>query len=146
MTSLQAASPAMVLVDDDFYSARLLTRMLASYDAPAITVIANADEALDQLSAIAAHTAPPACTLVLVDLKSSSAATRDFVSRLTKAAPQLVVAAMAPTLDRDTRNALLDAGASAVFERHADHALYLREAASIVSFWVRSQHLDAVGA
>ncbi|MFT3980650.1 MAG: hypothetical protein QM687_09300 [Ferruginibacter sp.] len=52
---------------------------------------------------------------------------------------------MAPTLDRDIRNELLDAGAAAVFERHSDITLYRREAASIIGFWVRNQRLDAVG-
>ena len=41
---------------------------------------------------------------------------------------------------------LLDAGASAVFERHSDISLYRREAGNIVAFWVRNQRLDAVGA
>ena len=57
----------------------------------------------------------------------------------------LVVVAMAPTLDRVVRDALLDAGADAVFERQADLQAYRSEAASIVSFWVRNQRLDAVG-
>ena len=52
---------------------------------------------------------------------------------------------MSPTLDRETRNGLLDAGASAVFERHGELNAYRREAANIVGFWVRSQRLDAVG-
>ena len=52
---------------------------------------------------------------------------------------------MAPTLDRTTRENLLDAGADAVFERHAELQAYRAEAAAIVSFWVRNQRLDAVG-
>ena len=57
----------------------------------------------------------------------------------------LLGAIVAASLDRDVRNELLDAGASAVFERHSDITLYRREAASIVAFWVRNQRLDAVG-
>jgi hypothetical protein len=52
---------------------------------------------------------------------------------------------MAPSLDRNVRNGLLDAGAAAVFERHGELNAYRREAANIVGFWVRNQRLDAVG-
>ncbi len=83
--------------------------------------------------------------MAVVDLKSSSTATRDFVARLKQRVPELLVVAMAATLDREVRNELLEAGASAVFERHSDITLYRREAASIVAFWVRNQRLDAVG-
>ena len=64
---------------------------------------------------------------------------------LKQGAPKLLVVAMAPSLDREVRNGLLDAGAAAVFERHAELNAYRREAANIVGFWVRSQRLDAVG-
>ena len=43
------------------------------------------------------------------------------------------------------RQALHDAGASAVFFRQADLDAYRHEAAAIVSFWARHQRLDAVG-
>ena len=84
--------------------------------------------------------------MAVVDLKSSSTATRDFVARLKNRAPQLLRVWRWPRASiANVRNELLDAGASAVFERHSDIALYRREAASIVAFWVRNQRLDAVG-
>ena len=82
--------------------------------------------------------------LAVVDLKSSSTATRDFIARLKTRAPSLLVVAMATSLDRETRGALIEAGAAAVFERHSDIDLYRREAASIVDFWAR-QRLDRTG-
>ena len=60
-------------------------------------------------------------------------------------ASSLLVAAMAPSLERAHREPLLVAGADAVFQRHADANAYRCEAASIVSFWVQHQHLEAVG-
>ena len=83
--------------------------------------------------------------MAIIDLKASSTASRDFIIQMRRKAPGLLVIAMAPTLDRETRNALLDAGAAAVFERHGELNAYRREVASIVGFWVRSQRLDAVG-
>lgn len=146
MTSPHFSSPAIALVDDDHHSARFMTRILAAFDGPHVTLFDNPERAFAELQAPGTDPMFSGRSLVLVDLKYSSTATRDFIARLTKAAPQLLVAAMAPSLDRDTRNCLLDAGAVAVFERHADHNLYMKEAASIVSYWVRAQRLDAVGA
>jgi len=147
MISTFGRQPAIALVDDDVHSARLMMRMLAAHAGPPVEHLLDADEALQALTALAAL--PPQdgqFTVVVVDLKSSSNATRDFILALRAAAPRLVVVAMAPSLDRDVRNCLLDAGAAAVFERHADLAAYRREAANIVGFWVRSQRLNAVGA
>lgn len=135
--------PAIALVDDDFHSARLMMRMLAAHGGPHVERLADPGAALDALTALAAL--PSAPCMVLVDLKSSSTATHDFILKLKHQAPGLLLAAMSPSLDRDTRNSLLDAGASAVFERHGDLDAYRREAANIVGFWVRSQRLDAVG-
>ena len=136
--------PAIALVDDDFYSARLMTRMLAAHGGPSVSLLSNPDEAVAHLATLAETDEPGGC-MVVVDLKSSSGATGEFIARLKRSAPSLLVVAMAPSLDRDTRNTLHDAGAAAVFERHADLDLYRREAASIVAFWVRNQRLDAVG-
>jgi hypothetical protein len=85
--------------------------------------------------------------LVIVDLKNSSAATRDFIVKLRamRDGRSLLIAAIAPSLEKDVRDVLLNAGADAVFERRADINSFRREAAAIVSFWVRNQHLDAVG-
>lgn len=86
--------------------------------------------------------------LVVVDLKASSQATREFILGLRKleGTADLIVVAMAPDLDKDIRDELIDAGADAVFQRHADLDTFRREIAGIVSFWVRNQRLHAIGA
>jgi len=146
MISNFGRQPAIVLVDDDFHSARLMMRMLAAHAGPPVEWMEDSAAALEALSAFAALPVKDGqFTMVIVDLKSSSTASRDFIAALKQAAPRLLVVAMAPSLDRDVRNSLLDAGAAAVFERHAELNSYRREAANIVGFWVRSQRLDAVG-
>ncbi len=140
MTIFSGGRPAIALVDDDYHSARLMTRMLEAHGAPAIARLPDPEIALDALA-----DAPADQRMAVVDLKSSSAATHDFIVALKQRTPEMLVVAMAPSLDRDIRDRLLDAGASAVFERHADITLYRREVASLVAFWVRNQRLDAVG-
>ena len=135
--------PAIALVDDDYHSARLMTRMLEAGGASHVSLMADLERAVDQLSEMARH--PGSEFLAVVDLKSSSSATRDFIERLKGRAPGLTVVAVAPSLDREVRTTLLDAGAAAVFERHSDIELYRREAACIVDFWARSQRLDKTG-
>lgn len=145
MTTLSGRQPAIALVDDDYHSARLMTRMLEAHGGPQVLRLPDPQVAIEALAQ--AVLTPPVAgqCMAIVDLKSSSTATRDFVAALKHKVPQLLVVAMAPSLDRDVRNVLLDAGASAVFERHSDISLYRREAANIVAFWVRNQRLDAVG-
>jgi DNA-binding NtrC family response regulator len=145
MTFTADRQPAIALVDDDFHSARLLTRMLAAHDGPQVVHFGEPEPAFAALRTAAAVPPVEGRCLVVVDLKSSSTATHEFLARLRREAPGLLAVAMAPSLDRASRNALLEAGAAAVFERHADLDRYRREAAAIVAFWVRSQHLDAVG-
>lgn len=140
MTMSTTRQPAIALVDDDFHSARLMTRTLEACGAPSISRMPNAEHALDVLAGLTAQ----AEILAVVDLKSSSTATRDFIERLKTRAPSVLVVAIATSLDRETRGKLIEAGAAAVFERHSDIALYRREAASIVDFWAR-QRLDRTG-
>lgn len=142
-----AKQPYLVLVDDDPHSARLLTRMLLAHGAPSIQWIESSAEGLSQIKDLLAGAAKYLPGLVIVDLKSSSTAARDFIAEITglERSRSLVIAALAPSLDRAARESLLDAGADAVFERHADLQAYRAEAAAIVSFWVRNQRLDAVG-
>jgi ActR/RegA family two-component response regulator len=141
MTFLNARQPAIALVDDDYHSARLMTRTLEAHGAPSVSRMPDADRAVEQLAGMS----EASDFLAVVDLKSSSTATRDFVERLKAIAPSMLVVAIAPSLDRETRGELIEAGAAAVFERHSDIALYRREAASIVDFWVRNQRLDRTG-
>lgn len=137
----------LALVDDDTHSARMMIRMLLAHGAPSVDWLAAADVAEKTFLDENAGTSGDLPALVLVDLKSSSRATADFISRL-RAMPKtadLLIAAMASDLDRSHREPLLIAGADAVFQRHADANAYRREAASIVSFWVQHQRLEAVG-
>ncbi len=147
MSGSRSGLAGLALVDDDFHSARLLVRMLVAHGAPSVDWMSDAEAAARQIADALEEDAPQHPGMVIVDLKGSSAATAAFLTRL-RALPggdALVLVAMAPSLDRATRDALLDAGAVAVFERHSDLAAYRKEAASIVSFWVRTQRLDAVG-
>lgn len=147
MNGHSGGQPYFVLVDDDLHSARLLLRMLAAHGAPTVNWQENSELGLAELSTVLASDNSTVPALVLVDLKSSSEATEHFVKqvRALPGAASLLVAAVAPTLERVRRDALLEAGADAVFQRHADLDFYRREAAAIISFWVRNQRLDAVG-
>lgn len=145
MTTALDKLPAIVLVDDDYHSARLMTRMLAVHGEGRVVRFADSQAAHTALAAIADYPPMNGQCMVLVDLKASSTASRDFIAMVKQYAPRLLVVAMASSLDREVRSELIDAGATAVFQRQADLGLYRREAESIVSFWARSQRLDAVG-
>ena len=147
MNSYGASQPFMALVDDDSHSGRLMIRMLLAHGAPSVSWLDGEMIATTELSTLLNDSKATLPGLVIVDLKSSSTATAEFIEKL-RGMPDghaLLIAAMAPTLDREVRDALLDAGADAVFERQADIDFYRREAAAIVSFWVRNQRLEAVG-
>jgi response regulator RpfG family c-di-GMP phosphodiesterase len=139
--------PYLVLVDDDGHSARLLTRMLLAHGAPSIQWIESSEAGLSQIKSLLVDRARLLPGLVVVDLKSSSTASAEFVSKIARLprSQSLLVAVMAVDPNRITRERLLEAGADAVFERHADLQGYRAEAAAIVSFWVRNQRLEAVG-
>jgi DNA-binding NarL/FixJ family response regulator len=107
--------------------------------------MAEQDRASRELLAICAD-ARPGRPMVIVDLKSSSTATADFIARLRADCPSLLIVAMAPSLDREAREHLLHTGAAAVFERHSGIEPYRAEVRSIVGFWQRHQALHAVGA
>src|SRR5436190_4828667 len=99
MTSLLDSQPAIALVDDDYHSARLMIRMLAAHDGPHVEPIDSPDQAIEALRALAAIPSAAAQCMVLVDLKTSSTATGEFVARLNREVPGLRVVAMAPSLD-----------------------------------------------
>lgn len=147
MTAHLPGQPFMALIDDDSHSARLMIRMLLAHGAPSVSWMQGEDQAESELTVSLADPRSNLPGLVIVDLKSSPDATRAFIGKLRAmpAGDSLLVAAMAPTLERPLRDDLESAGADAVFERHADIESYRREAAAIVRFWVRHQRLDAVG-
>lgn len=139
--------PFVALVDDDQHSAHLLTRMLLAHGAPDIEWYGGALDGQRKLSGVLADPFANWPSLLIVDLKAHSLANLEFVTSIQSLTRQkgVSVLVMAPPLDRVGREALHEAGASAVFFRHADLDAYRREAAGIVSFWARSQRLDAVG-
>jgi DNA-binding NarL/FixJ family response regulator len=146
MNSAVDNSPFFALVDDDQHSAYLLVRMLLAHGAPRIVVFTSAADATARLYPLLAS--PSACpTMVIVDLKCRSAANLEFVTELAPVAGKLdlPIAVLAQRPERQQIADLHDAGATGVFTRHADRDAYRREAANIVSFWARSQRLDAVG-
>jgi CheY-like chemotaxis protein len=147
MDALGTGQPFLALVDDDSHSARLMIRMLLAHGAPSVSWLDGEALATAELGKLLNDDAAAIPGLVIVDLKASSAATRDFIVKLRGMhdGRSLLIAALAPNLERETREFLLNAGADAVFERQADINSFRREAAAIVSFWVRNQHLDAVG-
>ena len=144
---MPAERPFMALVDDDFHSARMLTRMLLAHGAPSVRWLDGATAAKLELGALMSAEQAVLPSLVIVDLKATSTATREFVValRALPRADELLIVAMAATLERPERDALLEVGADAVFERHAEVDAYRREAANLVRFWVRNQRLSAIG-
>jgi len=147
MNSHGAGQAFMALVDDDSHSARLMIRMLLAHGAPSVSWLDSEAMASAELEQLLADSRAALPALVIVDLKASDTATAEFVARL-RTMPDgqnLLIAAMAPSLDRAVRDGLLAAGADAVFQRQPDRDFHRRETAAIVRFWVRHQRLDAVG-
>lgn len=140
-------TPYLALVDDDAHSARLLTRMLLAHGSPRIEDFVSAADAVARLMPVLSQNSLAWPSMIIVDLKAHSAANLEFVTALAPVIGKLdiPVVVMAPPLERSVAAALHNAGAAAVFTRHADREAYRREAASIVSFWARCQRLDAVG-
>lgn len=142
-----ADDPFIVLIDDDAHSADLLRRMLTAHGAPDIRLYSSADEGMTELTRIVSDVANTWPGLVVVDLKVNSKANYEFLTRNHAALRQkgIPIAVMTAPTDRAGRQKLQEAGASAVFFRQAALDAYRHEAVSIVSFWARSQCLDAVG-
>ena len=140
-------SPFVALIDDDQHSAHLLTRMLVAHGSPHVHWYGGADDGMACLQSVLRDVSANWPGLIIVDLKAHSGANLEFVASIQQLARQkgVPVVVMAPPLDRQSRQALEDAGASAVFFRQAELDAYRREAAGLVSFWARTQRLDAVG-
>lgn len=147
MDAFGAGQPFLALVDDDSHSARLMIRMLLAHGAPSVSWLNGEAMATAEIGKLLDDDNAALPGLVIVDLKATSTATSDFVTRLRsmRDGRSLLIGAIAPNLERETREIYLSAGADAVFERQPDIDSFRREAAAIVSFWVRNQHLDAVG-
>ncbi|MCP8883943.1 hypothetical protein NIM87_10565 [Devosia sp. XJ19-1] len=140
-------TPFIALIDDDGHSAHLLTRMLLAHGAPEVRHLDSVATGEAFLATTLADTSREWPGLVIVDLKAHSGANLEFVARNQALLRQkgVPLAVMTQTIDRAARQALHDAGAAAVFFRQAELEAYRHETAAIVSFWARSQRLDAVG-
>lgn len=140
-------APFVALVDDDQHSAQLLTRMLLAHGSPRVQWYGDAQTGHATLTGTLMDPRATWPGLIIIDLKAHSQANADFLRSIQPMAHRKGVNAvvMAPSAETAQRNALEQAGAAAVFQRHSERDAYRREAASLVSFWARSQRLDAVG-
>ena len=138
---MSMSGPSVVLVDDDLSSSRYLTVALMAQGARLVEVMDGASSSATDFGSRYGSDSNRLPDLVVVDLKASAEATPDFIAalmRLPQAAETFVVA-LAPDLGRETRTALLAAGASGVFQRNSGEKAYQFEAANIVSFWRRNR-------
>jgi CheY-like chemotaxis protein len=137
MTSRITKQPRAVLVDDDIHSARLLVRTLSRLGGPALTWYGRAERSLRLLTNDFASLRPGRPQAIVVDLKGSSAATATFIRRLRERLPAaLPIIAMAAAEEAPVHEAILAAGATAIFLRGADAAAYRGEVARLAAFLV----------
>lgn len=136
MTSRITEQPRAVLVDDDIHSARLLVRTLTRLGGPTLKWYGRPERSLGLLVNDFAGPRPRPPQAIVVDLKGNSAATATFIRRLRERLPALTmpVVALAPDQDAPIHEAILAAGAMAVFARGADAAAYRSEVARLAAF------------
>lgn len=140
MTHFADDKPVFVLVDDHIHSARQLSRALADAPDPAFLLwLGGADRGARVLNEIFTRRPERIPDMVIVNLKGHSTATAEFIGAIETLVRDagVPVVALASSLDAPTRNALIEAGADGVFERHADLDMYRREMAQLTRFWVR---------
>lgn len=136
----EGEDPLFLLVDDDEHSAYFLTKTLGAVTRGVrvdwVADAALAESRLDALDEGADRERPE---LIIVDLKANSHAASNFIGRIDALARRLgiPVVAMAGSLERYMREALIRRGAAAVFERSPDLDLYRSEVGSLVDFWFR---------
>ncbi|WP_116654548.1 response regulator [Pelagibacterium sediminicola] len=133
-------APIFALVDDHIHSARLFARTLRRTGAfVRVRWMGNAGRALRSFERLLSNRGPGTPDMIVVDLKASSAANENFLTRIASQARAagIPVAVMATDLDHDKRQRLLSAGATAAFDRHHEHDAYRRQVERISSYWVR---------
>lgn len=138
MTAITADEPLFVLVDDHVHSARMMRRALRDGGHPAqFAWIGDARRGERTLARLLDQDGPRP-DMVIVDLKSTSDATIQFIGRIWNRLKAAGVPVIALSDDASGgRRALIESGADAVFARHHDLDAYRAEIADIVSFWVR---------
>ncbi|MGV8854421.1 MAG: hypothetical protein ACOH2L_07210 [Devosia sp.] len=136
----------VALIDDDTHSADLLTRTLVAQSAPGVQYYGNAIAGLSRLKAVISDASAYRPALIIVDLKSHSNANLEFLATVAPVLAQVGIPMIVLTaLVEEQGRALLDHGAAAIFNRHADRDAYRRVAADIVEFWALTQRPVAVG-
>lgn len=78
--TVSANQPAIALVDDDYHSARLMTRMLEAHGGPELAM--DPEAAVDRLVGASDASETAGRFMAVVDLDYFLKATRDFVARL----------------------------------------------------------------
>ena len=137
----------VALIDDDEHSAHLLTRTLVDKGAHGVQNYGDAAKALVRLQAVLNDKGASWPGMIVVDLKAHSGANLEFLDKIRQLTVRsnVPVVVLAPQPTEQCRLALLEAGADAVFTRHADRDAYRRVAADMVEFWALSQRPVAVG-
>lgn len=138
--------PYLALIADDPEAARRLTRMLLAHGAPSVRCL-DGGHALMELGALLQAPDGQFPDLLVVDLMGPADATASMIKtiRSARAAQLLPIVVILPAGQRHLHELQFAAGADAVFERLSEATDYRREAARLVSYWVRNQRLDAVG-
>jgi hypothetical protein len=146
MAISRPARPFLAVVDNDALSARQTIRMLIAHGAPSVSWVEPVNEDGSGVAELWSAPESELPAMVVVDLKRGDA-TADCIAAL-RAAPvgaDLLIVGLSTPGDAEQRQRLELSGADAVFERHAELGAVRREAAAMVSFWVRQQRLSAVG-
>ncbi|WP_035871487.1 hypothetical protein [Cucumibacter marinus] len=141
MNHRSAQRPHVVLLDSDPNVEHLLRRALTDcgISAPVTAHHDSADALVTIQSQLNGGRHAPA-VLVIVDLKTTSSATRDFLADLAELPfrHHIVVAAFIRDDSSGVGGELLrEAGADAVFCRQADYAGYVREIDAVWRLWVQ---------
>ena len=137
----------VALIDDDEYSAHLLTRTLIDQGAHGVQCYGDAGKAFSRLRAVLSDPTAAWPVLIILDLKEHSGANLEFLESIRQLTRQhgVPVTVLAPQTDEQCRQALLASGAAAVFVRHAERDAYRRVAADIIHFATLQQRPEAVG-
>lgn len=137
----------VALIDDDEHSAHLLTRTLVDQGAHGVQCYGDANQGFIRLRAVLSDARAAWPEIVILDLKEHSGANLEFLETIRQLTRQhgVPVVVLAPQPDETCRQALLAAGAAAVFVRHADRDAYRRVAADIIQFGAVQQRPTAVG-
>ena len=151
MHNVQADRPtrSFLLIDDDQYSATFFSNQLEKCAGCEVAVLINwvssaqsGQVALEGLTRCVDRTQIP--DVVVVDLKASSSANLNFVqqvsTRVKNTGVKLAVFVTPGSVDAEKMHAFATAGASAVFERHANLDAFRTELSSLLQLSQGNSH------